>query len=171
MTTTQGARLGALRRLALRTFRALPRPLRVLAVRVIAPGHTVGALCFLERDGRILLLRQHHRRGWTLPGGLINRGEDAAAAVVREVREETGVDIEVGFPFATLVEPSSRRIDILYHVAVTGDVDVVVSGEAVSGQWLTLAEAGEVDEQTRGSLAAFEQWRVMGAAAHFGRVR
>ena len=171
MTTTQGPGLGVVRRVALRTFRALPRPLRILAVRTIAPGHTVGALCFLEHDGRILLLRQHHRRGWTLPGGLINRGEDAATAVVREVREETGLAIEVGFPFATLVEPGSRRIDILYHVAVPGDVDVVVSGEAVGGEWLTVTEAGVVNEQTRGSLAAFELWRSSSGTAHTGRVR
>jgi ADP-ribose pyrophosphatase YjhB (NUDIX family) len=131
----------------------------------------VGALCFLDRDGRILLLRQYHRRGWTLPGGLLNRGEDAASAVVREVREETGLEIEVGFPFATLVEPRSRRIDILFHVAVSRSVDVMVSGEAVSGDWLTVAEAGEVDEQTRGSLAAFQRWRSSGGAAHSGRVR
>ena len=171
MTTTQGAGLGVVRRVALRTFRALPRPLRILAVRIIAPGHTTGALCFLERDGRILLLRQHHRRGWTLPGGLLNRGENAATAVVREVREETGLDIEVGFPFTTLVEPGSRRIDILYHVAVAGDVDVVVSGEAVGGEWLTVTEAGVVDEQTRGSLVAFELWRSSSGAAHTGHVR
>jgi ADP-ribose pyrophosphatase YjhB (NUDIX family) len=171
MATTRGPGVGAGRRLALRTFRALPRRLRILAVRIIAPGHTVGALCFLDRDGRILLLRQHHRRGWTLPGGLLNRGEDAASAVVREVREETGLEIEVGFPFATLVEPRSRRIDVLFHVAVSGDVDVMVSGEAVSGAWLTVAEAGEVDEQTRGSLAAFQRWRSSGGAAHSGRVR
>ncbi|HYJ76232.1 MAG TPA: NUDIX domain-containing protein, partial [Kineosporiaceae bacterium] len=110
--------VGPVHRLALRTFRAMPRPLRVLAIRWIAPSHTVGALCFLEQDGRVLLLQQHHREGWTLPGGLLNRGEDAGRAVVREVREETGLDVEVGLPFATLVAPSSRRVDILFHVEV-----------------------------------------------------
>jgi ADP-ribose pyrophosphatase YjhB (NUDIX family) len=154
----------------LRTFRALPRPLRILAIRWIAPGHTVGALCFLEQDGRILLLRQYHRNGWTLPGGLINRGEDAATAVVREVREETGLRIEVGFPFATLVEPRSRRIDILFHVLVHAGVAVRVAGEALRAAWLDLAETGEVDEQTRASLAAFERWRASGRDAHSGRV-
>jgi 8-oxo-dGTP diphosphatase len=167
---SRGARAGAARRLALRTFRALPRPLRVLAVRWIAPGHTVGALCFLEREGRVLLLGQYHRNGWTLPGGLLNRGEDATIAVVREVREETGLRIQVGFPFATLVEPRSRRVDILFFVPVHADVAVQVAGEAVRGAWLTPAETGEVDEQTRASLAAFQRWRASGGAAHAGRV-
>jgi 8-oxo-dGTP diphosphatase len=155
---------------ALRTFRALPRPLRLLAIRWIAPAHTVGALCFLERDGRILLLRQYHRNGWTLPGGLVDRGEDAASAVVREVREETGLAVEIGLPFTSVVDPRSRRVDILFHVAVQADVPVRVAGEALRAAWLTQAEAGDVDEQTRTSLAAFERWRAAGPAAHSGRV-
>ena len=167
---SRGAGAGAARRLALRTFRALPRPLRLLAIRWIAPAHTVGALCFVERDGRILLLRQYHREGWTLPGGLLDRGEDAATAVVREVREETGLRIAVGFPFAAIVDSRSRRVDVLFHVPVPEEVDVRVAGEAVRGAWLTLAEAGEVDEQTLTSLAAYARWRTSGVAAHSGRV-
>ena len=171
MTTTQGPGVGTARRLALRTFRALPRPLRILAVRIIAPHHTVGALCFLERDdGRVLLLRQYHRDGLTLPGGLLNRGEDPARAVVREVREETGLAVEVDMPFATLVAPGSRRVDVLFHVPVTGEVPVRANGEAIRAEWLALAEAGEVDEPTAMSFAAFERWRANAAAVHRGRV-
>jgi 8-oxo-dGTP pyrophosphatase MutT (NUDIX family) len=170
-TTTQGPGVGTVHRVALRTFRALPRPLRIFAVRVIAPGHTVGALCFLERDdGRVLLLRQYHRDGLTLPGGLLNRGEDPARAVVREVREETGLVIEVDMPFATLVAPGSRRVDVLFHVQVRGDVDVRVHGEAIRAEWCSLAEAGELDEPTAMAFGAFERWRVDGAGLHRGRV-
>lgn len=171
MTTTPGRGVGGPRRLALRTFRALPRPLRILAVRTIAPHHTVGALCFLEReDGRVLLLRQHHRDGLTLPGGLLNRGEDPARAVVREVREETGLVIEVDMPFATLVAPRSRRVDVLFHVPVRGDLDVRPAGEATGGEWVRVDEAGEVDEPTAMSFGAFERWRIEGAGLHRGRV-
>ena len=165
------ARIGSVHRLALRTFRALPRPLRVLAIRWIAPAHTVGALCFVEQQGRVLLLEQHHREGWTLPGGLINRGEDAAAAVVREVREETGLEVEVGLPFAALVAPRSRRVDILFHVSVDGPVDVRADGEAIRAAWLRPEEVGTVDEPTATSFAAWARWRAAPAAAHVGRLR
>ena len=171
MVTTTRTGLSAARRLALRTFRVLPRPLRILAVRIIAPGHTVGALCFLERDdGRVLLLRQYHRDGLTLPGGLLNRGEDPARAVVREVLEETGLAVEVDMPFATLVAPGSRRVDVLFHVPVRGEVPIRVDGEAIGAEWRVLAEAGEVDEPTATSFAAFERWRAQGAGLHRGRV-
>ena len=171
MVVTPRTGLSGPRRLALRTVRALPRPLRILAVRIIAPGHTVGALCFLERDdGRVLLLRQYHRDGLTLPGGLLNRGEDPARAVVREVREETGLAVEVGMPFATLVAPGSRRVDVLFHVPVSGQVAVRADGEAIRAEWRGIAEAGEIDEQTAVSFAAFERWRADGAATHRGRM-
>ena len=171
MLTTRRTGLRGARRLALRTFRMLPRPLRILAVRIIAPGHTVGALCFLERDdGRVLLLRQYHRDGLTLPGGLLNRGEDPARAVVREVLEETGLAVEVDMPFATLVAPGSRRVDVLFHVPVPGEVPIRVDGEAIGAEWRVLAEAGEVDEPTATSFAAFERWRAQGAGLHQGRV-
>jgi 8-oxo-dGTP diphosphatase len=171
MVTTPRTGLSTPRRLALRTFRALPRPLRILAVRILAPGHTVGALCFLERDdGRVLLLRQYHRDGLTLPGGLLNRGEDPARAVVREVREETGLAVEVDLPFATLVAPGSRRVDVLFHVPVHEDVHVRADGEAIRAEWLALAEAGEIDEQTAVSFGAFERWRASGSGVHRGRV-
>jgi 8-oxo-dGTP diphosphatase len=172
MTAEQaGSGARGLRRLALRAYRALPRPLRLFAVRVIAPGHTVGALCFLERaDGRVLLLCQYHRDGWTLPGGLLNRGEDPARAVVREVREETGIAVAVDMPFATLVAPGSRRVDVLFHVPVPGEVAVRVDGEAMRGEWLALDDAGDIDEPTAMSFEAFRRWKAHGPRLHSGRV-
>jgi 8-oxo-dGTP pyrophosphatase MutT (NUDIX family) len=157
--------VGPLHRWALAAFAAMPRRLRVLAVRVVAPHHTVGALCLLESDGRLLLLQQHHRHGWTLPGGLVDRGETAAQAVVREVREETGLAVEVGLPFTALVEPRSRRVDVLFHVPVAVAPDVRPSGEAARAAWLRPDEAGTVDEPTAAVLAAFAQWRDGGSRA------
>lgn len=163
-----GRPAGAARRVALIAFARMPRSLRLLAVRVIAPSHTVGALCLLEHQGRVLMLRQHHRRGWTLPGGLVNRGETAEQAVVREVREETGLAIAVDLPFTCLVEPGARRVDVLFHVPVDAEPVVRASGEAVRAAWLTPEEAGVVDEPTEAVLTAFRRWRREGP--HSGRL-
>ena len=40
---------------------------------------------------RLLLVRQSYRRGWTLPGGGVERGEDPRHAAQRELNEETGI--------------------------------------------------------------------------------
>jgi 8-oxo-dGTP diphosphatase len=154
--------------LALRIFARLPRFLRVMIVRRIAPAHTVGALCFVEHGGRVLLLRQRHRQGWTLPGGLINRGETAVECVEREVAEETGLRITVGQPFATVVEPSVRRVDVLYHVATDERPAVRVAGEALTADWLDVDEAGAVDEPTAQAFAEFRRYRAGGS--HDGRL-
>jgi 8-oxo-dGTP diphosphatase len=144
-------------------YAALPRPVRLALLRTMTPSHTVGALCLLECRGRLLLLRQHHRHGWTLPGGLVDRGEDATAAVIREVREETGLAIEVGLPFGVVVDPRARRVDVLFHVPVGHEIEVVPSSEAVQASWLTPDAAGQVDEPTTQAFAVFRRSRLEGA--------
>lgn len=49
-------------------------------------------------DDRILLLNQDTGAGrsWSLPGGKVEEGETLAGALVREMREETGLDVEPG---------------------------------------------------------------------------
>ena len=50
----------------------------------------VGAVV-TDPDGRVLLVREDGR--WLAPGGVVEPGETHPAALVREVREETGVDV------------------------------------------------------------------------------
>ncbi len=53
---------------------------------------------FLVEDGCILVLDQDTDTGrsWSLPGGKVEEGEPLGDALVREMREETGLDVEVG---------------------------------------------------------------------------
>lgn len=144
-------------------FRRLPRQVQLTLVRRLTPNYTVGALCLIEHDGRLLLLRQRHRRGWTLPGGLVGRGESAKQAVCREVREETGLVVEVDVPTSVIVEPHSRWVDVLFHVPVDHEPRVRVASEAVSAAWLRPDQAGDIDESTRRAFAMFTRSRVDGA--------
>lgn len=47
------------------------------------------------RDEKILLTRREDFEIWCLPGGLVDENESLAEAAVREVREETGVEVEL----------------------------------------------------------------------------
>lgn len=49
-------------------------------------------------DNELLVLDQDtdSERSWSLPGGKVENGEALAEALVREMREETGVEVEVG---------------------------------------------------------------------------
>lgn len=155
VTSPAAAGPGPLRRWALTTYARLPRAVRLALLRAFTPSHTVGSLCLMEHEGRLLMLRQRHRHGWTLPGGLVDRGEDAAQAAVREVREETGLEIRVGLPLTVVVDPRTRRVDVLFHIPVDVVPTVVPSSEALEAAWLTPDEAGPLDEPTSTALAAF----------------
>ena len=50
-----------------------------------------------DEDNRILMVRQDHpeRTVWMVPGGGIEDGENSAQAAVREVLEETGLEVEI----------------------------------------------------------------------------
>lgn len=64
----------------------------------------------LDEQDRMLLVKQQHedREIWMVPGGGIEEGENAAEAAVREVKEETGLDIELGKMLWHIEEVSER---------------------------------------------------------------
>lgn len=134
------------RRLARKAYRTgligfgrMPHVVQRWVVRIASPSYTVGALLVLEHDGHVLVLRQLHREGWTLPGGLLAHGETPAAGVVREVGEELGLTVDIDpdpdLPAATLVEPNSQRVDVIFHRRVEQRPQVRPRGEAFRVDW------------------------------------
>ena len=98
-----------------------------------APIVAVGAIVF-DREGRVLLVERGTPPGvglWTVPGGKLESGETLAQAVSREVREETGLVVEVG-PLACVVE----RIADGYHFVILDYLAHAIGG--------TLAAASDV---------------------------
>jgi ADP-ribose pyrophosphatase YjhB (NUDIX family) len=89
------SRWSMFRRVSYGVFRWLPPGLRRRIVRTLTPNYTVGAVLLVrDHDGALLLLRQPRSTGWSLPGGLVERGEAPAEAAARELAEETGLVID-----------------------------------------------------------------------------
>jgi len=96
------------------------------------------AVAFVEDRGRLLIARR--RPGatfagmWELPGGRCRGGEEPAACVVREVREETGLEVRVERPAAVVVH-SYPDVTVELHAffcsVLAGDARPLESQEVV----------------------------------------
>jgi 8-oxo-dGTP diphosphatase len=77
-------------------------------------------------DGRIVLVQRSDSGKWGLPGGMVDWGEDIPTAAVRELKEETGLDLVkirrlVGVYSAPDRDPRLHSISILLEAEVKGD--------------------------------------------------
>ncbi len=101
----------------------------------VAPVVGVGAV--IVRDGRALIVRRAHepRRGeWSLPGGRVELGETLIEALRREMKEETGLDIEVG-PTLEVFDRVQRDAEgrVRYHFVIVDYLCAPIGGVEVAG--------------------------------------
>lgn len=141
----------------------------------------MGAIIF-DHAGRLLLIKRGHDPGkglWSIPGGRIEDGESDADALVREVREETGLIVTAG-PLIGSVRrpggaspagpsadagPSARAgltIELLirdYAATVTGG-DLAAGDDADDTLWAGPAELAALP-LADGLLDALREWGVV----------
>jgi mutator protein MutT len=97
----------------------------------------VGVGAVVIRDGQVLLVQraQEPLSGkWTLPGGAVELGETLEEAVVRELREETGLEVrvlELVEAFERIARDESDRPR--YHYVLLDYLCVPVSGDLLAG--------------------------------------
>ncbi|HEX2295686.1 MAG TPA: NUDIX hydrolase [Actinomycetota bacterium] len=110
----------------------------------MAPQIAVGAI--VVKDGCLLMVRRAHDPGaglWSLPGGRVEHGEYLAAALRREVAEETGLDVEVRDLVGILEVVGDPHYVILdYFAEVTGEDDPVAADDVSEARWVPLGEVG-----------------------------
>jgi ADP-ribose pyrophosphatase YjhB (NUDIX family) len=65
----------------------------------VMPTHIVAAAGIVLNEADEILMVRDNRSGWVYPGGQVEVGENIIDALKREIREETGVEVEVGEVF------------------------------------------------------------------------
>ena len=86
-----------------------------------------------DAAGRLLLVQRGsdpHRGRWTLPGGRVEPGETSEQAVVRELREETGLDVTAGAVVGQVLIPAGA---VTYEVVDFLCTPVDPAAEPVAG--------------------------------------
>jgi len=128
----------------------------------------VGTGALILKDGKLLLIRRGAQPGrgkWSIPGGLVELGENVQDAMVRETKEEVGLEVEAVklmdvFDSITLDEQGR----IQYHFVVVNFLVRVVGGslqtasDILEARWVTVDEV-EKYNLTKSFRAFFEKHR------------
>ncbi len=102
-----------------------------------------------DEHGRILLQRRSDNGLWALPGGAMDMGDSLPGAAVREVKEETGLDVEVTGLVGTYTDPRHviaysdgevrRQFNVCFTARITGGT-LAISDESTELRFVPPAE-------------------------------
>lgn len=112
------------------------------------------AAIVIDDDGRLLMIKRYDNGLWALPGGAQDLGESTREAVVREVREETGIDIDVTDVSGIYSDPRHviayddgevrQEFSIVFHAKQIGG-ELHPSIESTEVRWIEPPQLAELD--------------------------
>ena len=119
------------------------------------------AVAIFNAKNEILMLHRADNNRWTMPGGTLEFGESLIACAIREVREETGLDVSVKDIIGTYTDPNvlvaysdgevRQEFTVVYYAETCADL-VTVDAESNGYKWISLNEVMELalaDSQRR----------------------
>jgi 8-oxo-dGTP diphosphatase len=118
----------------------------------------VGVGAVIMSDGKIVLIRRRFEPlagRWSLPGGMLELGETLEVGVAREMREETGLDVEVGpviEVFDRITFDETKRVR--YHFVLIDYLCRPVSGSLEAGSDVDAAVLVEPEKLLEYGLTA-----------------
>ena len=102
-------------------------------------------LCLLHTKERLLMVRRAippYTGSWAPPGGFIDEGESIDAAAIREVREETGIDVVADslIPYSIISIPAINQICLVCRSELDFEVEPEFGDEIFEARWFTKKE-------------------------------
>lgn len=106
----------------------------------------VYALIMDQVEETILMVFNNRHQNWSMPGGMVEKGETLEQAVIREAWEETGLTIKVGHMAGVneaLMEKSGHHaLFMTFHAQViAGDIEVQDTQGIAEAKWMAVSEA------------------------------
>ncbi|MFF4623845.1 NUDIX hydrolase [Nonomuraea jabiensis] len=100
----------------------------------------------VDDQGRALLIQRRDNGHWEAPGGVLELNEDIVSGLRREVREETGLEIEPEVLTGVYKNMKRGIIALVFRCHVTGG-SLVVTDESKAFCWVTADEARALSVQ------------------------
>jgi 8-oxo-dGTP diphosphatase len=102
----------------------------------------------LIRNQQLLLVRQNHRPFWVLPGGTLEPGETVGECAVREMKEETNLNVTIDrlLYVADFLHPERQTLDVFFLVRyVGGEFQLTTDENLNESGWFTHEQVGQLD--------------------------
>ncbi|WP_163323929.1 NUDIX domain-containing protein [Draconibacterium mangrovi] len=108
---------------------------------------TVDAIVYVKSEPTTFVLliergREPYKNKWALPGGFVDLDETLEKACIRELEEETGLQVEKMQQFraydAINRDPRHRTISVVYSVEIEDQKPVIGSDDAAQAKWFPI---------------------------------
>ena len=109
-----------------------------------------GALVYRKYHGNteILLIKHINSGHWSFPKGHVENDETEVETAVREIKEETGIDVIIDQSFREIVTYSPRRDthkEVVYFIAKAKNTDFTPQADEIADiKWVEIARAASV---------------------------
>jgi 8-oxo-dGTP diphosphatase len=108
------------------------------------PRHSVSvAGVIIDDQGRTLLIQRRDNQRWEPPGGILELGEAIEDGLRREVREETGLDVEPAGLTGVYKNMQRGIVALVFRCTITGG-GLTVNDEATAFRWSAEPEIREL---------------------------